>query len=154
MLAVIAKTNCRPLLLGRLVTQEEKEELLDKRNKLSSQDELVEPSSVESDRCSNEIEDNPTSCITQPNKEETVDNDLTVISSESDSDNVQLLVPGEHTHRRTLSQYRIKLIIKEKAVNYYQWFLLLFKNGWWRTTILLWYIWLVLTMITYCTVYM
>ena len=111
--------------------------MLDKRNKLSFQDELVEPSSLESDRCSNEIENNPTSCITQPNKEKTVDSDITVISSETDSDNVQLLVPGEHTHRRTLSQYRIKLIISQKAVSYYQWFLLLFKNGLWRTTILL-----------------
>ena len=141
-LAMIAKTNCRPPLLGRLVTQEEKEEMLDKRNQLSYQNTLVQPSSVESGSCPNEIEDsNPTSYITQPNKEETVDNNLTVMSSDSESDNVQLLVSDEHVHRQTFSKYHLKRITKQKAVNYYHWFLLLFKNGWWKTTILLWYIW-------------
>ena len=141
MLAQIAKMNCRPPLSGTLVTQEEKEQMMEERRNTSSPNEKHnEPSIADSANCSSKIE---ADYITQPNKEETVDNDLTIVSSDNQSDSVQLLVSDEHTHRRTFFQTHIKQFLKGKAFNYYHWFLLLFKNGWWRTTLLLWYIWYV-----------
>ena len=102
--------------------------------------EHIEPLVTVSENCTNEIEADNTSSIPQPNMEETVDNELTIISSDNESDSVLLLESNEHTHRH-VSQNHIKHVIKEKAVNYYHWFLLLFKNGWWKTTLILWYIW-------------
>ena len=108
----------------------------------SSLGEQVVPSVAVSENYPDEIQANDTSCEGQPNKEETVDNELTVIPSDSESDSVLLLQSNKHTHRQFSQSYiQVKRVIKEKAINYYHWFLLLFKNGWWRTTLLLWYIW-------------
>ena len=54
-----------------------------------------------------------------------------LISSDTESDSELLL--DEHTHRRTQ--------ITNKLINYYHWILILFNNGWWKTTLLLWYLW-------------
>ena len=138
-LALIAKVNCRPPLSGRLVTQEEKEQMLKERNQTTIIDnEQVETSVAASDNFSNEIKGD-ISNETQPNKEESIDNELTVMPSDDESDNVLLLQSNERTHRQ-FSQSYLESFIKEKAV-YYHWFSLLFKKGWWRTTLLLWYIW-------------
>ena len=140
-LALIAKVNCRPPLSGRLVTQEEKEQMLKERNQTTIIDnEQVETSIVGSENFPNEIKAGDISNETQPNKEESIDNELTVMPSDDESDNVLLLQSNERTHRQ-FSQSYLESFIKEKAVNYYHWFSLLFKNGWWRTTLLLWYIW-------------
>ena len=133
-LALIAKINCRPPLSGKLVTQEEKEQMLKERNQTPSPNQHVERSVAVSD---NEIEASNTSYEIQPNKE---DNELAGISSDNESDSVLLLEANEHTQRQ-VSPSHFKSFIKEKAISYYHWFLLLFKNGWWRTTLLLWYIW-------------
>ena len=149
-LALIAWVNCKQPLSGRLVTQEEKERLLEERNQLSSPaDEIAETSLIESEDPSSEMHSDPKDYGTLPNVEENgqvaVDNDIVVMSSDNESDQELLIVSDEHTHRRTLSWKKIisKKAIKEKARSYWQWFLLLFKNGWWRTTLLLWYLWYV-----------
>ena len=119
MLALIAKINRKPVPIGRLVTAEEKEQLL-KERALSLKDVT-------------EMDDEETEAKeavngTLPNID---NNDLAIISSDNESDSELLL--DEHTHRR-------KQIIN-KLVNYYHWILILFKNGWWRTTLLLWFLW-------------
>ena len=136
-LALIAKVNCRPSLSGRLVAQERKEQMIEEKSRISlSDDEHVGPSNLASGNSPIATEADDSKYITQLNE---VDNELTVVSSDNESDSVQLLTSVEHTHRLTFSQTYIKYFIKEKAFNYYHWFLLLFKNGWWRTTLLLWY---------------
>ena len=118
-LSLIAKLNHKQLPVGRLVTTEEKERLLKERS--PSPDEVAESTTgmLEDDETKNAING------TLPNI------DLTVISSDNESDSELLL--DEHTYRR-------KQIIN-KLVSYYHWILILFKNGWWRTTLLLWYLW-------------
>ena len=150
MLALIAWVNCKKPLSGRLVTQEEKESLLEERNRLSSPtNELAETSLMEPEDPSGEMHSDPKDYGTLPNVEENghvaADNDIVMMSSDVESDQELLIVSDEHTHRRTLSWKEMisKIVIKEKARSYYQWFLLLFKNGWWRTTLLLWYLWYV-----------
>ena len=110
--------------------------MLKERNRTSSPDnDQVEASIVGSEDCSNEIEADNTSYETQPNQEETV------ISSDNVSDSELLLTSDDSTHKRTLSWKYSKLFIANKATKYYQWILILFKNGYWKTTLLLWYIW-------------
>ena len=143
-LALMAKINCKQPLSGRLVTQEEKEQLLEERNKVSSAaNEIVETSMTESEDQTGETEMELKDYGTLPNKEEngeiaTIDNDLVMMSSDNESDQELLIASDECIHRQTSS---LKSIIKEKAISYYHWFLLLFKNGWWKTTLLLWYLW-------------
>ena len=136
---LVAKMNCTPVSLGRIVTEEEKESLLKERNHsiLSSspvkQDESLSIGQ-ENDQSNNIVTDN----LIQPNKEQKFDNELTMVSSENESDSELLLVSDGHMHK--ISRAPWTYTIKKEAINYYHWFLLLFKNGWWRTTLLLWYI--------------
>ena len=68
--------------------------------------------------------------------------DVVLMSSDNnDSDRELLIASDKCTHRRTGFQMRIKQKIKEKAITYYHWSLILFQKGYWRTTLLLWYIW-------------
>ena len=140
-LALIAKINCRPPLSGRLVTVEEKEQLLEERNQTSVPDEQSELLVVRSDSHYIETEPESTSYLTQPNKEKSVDNELTVISSDNESDGEMLLASDDSACKRTLSWTYNKRFIKREMTKYYQWILILFKNGYWRTTVLLWYLW-------------
>ena len=143
-LALMSKLNCKQPLSGRLVTQEEKEQLLKERNKVSSaENEIVETSMTEPEDQTGEPEMELKDYGALPNEEENGqiannDNDLVAMSSDNESDQKLIIASDECTHRRTSS---LKGIIKEKAISYYHWFLLLFKNGWWRTTLLLWYLW-------------
>ena len=136
---LVAKMNCTPVSLGRIVTEEEKESLLEERNHsiLSSspvkQDESLSIGQ-ENDQSNNIVTDS----LMQPNKEQKFDNELTLVSSENESDSELLLVSDGHMHK--ISRAPWMYTIKKEAINYYHWFLLLFKNGWWRTTLLLWYI--------------
>jgi len=137
-LALIAWVNCKQPLSGKLVTQEEKEKLLEEiklRNQVSSPDGMAETSLTESG--DPEVETEIKDYGTLPNKEEndqTVDNDLVVMmSSDNESDQELLIVSDEDTHKQKF--------LTKKAVEYYHWLLLLFKNGWWKTTLLLWYLW-------------
>jgi len=144
-LALIAWVNCKQPLSGKIVTQEEKEKLLEERNKNQASSpvgEIMEASLTESG--GPEVETELKDYGTLPNKEEndqTADNDLVfMISSDNESD--QELLMDEHTQRRTS-------FLTEKVINYYHWCLILFKNGWWRTTLLLWYLWYVSFYSTY-----
>ena len=56
----------------------------------------------------------------------TNDNDLVVMSSDNESDHELLIAADEGVHRRN---WYLKKVIKEKAISYYHWLLLLFKNG-------------------------
>jgi len=130
-LSLIAKINRKHLPVGRLVTAEEKERLL--RERSLSPDEVGESkTTILEDEGSKEIVNEASSIMdnnrTLPN---TDNDDITIMSSDNESDSELLL--DEHTHRRTK--------IMSKLVSYYHWILILFKNGWWRTTLLLWYLW-------------
>ncbi|XP_065892905.1 synaptic vesicle 2-related protein-like isoform X2 [Dysidea avara] len=137
-LSLIAKMNCKQLPVGRLVTAEEKEQM---RKETSPP--LNDIAAVSTVAAMKDINDElkcemneDISNGTLPNMDNrTVPNmdndDLTMISSDNESDSELLL--DEHTHGR-------KQIIN-KLANYYHWILILFKNGWWRTTLLLWYLW-------------
>ena len=145
-LALIARLNCKQPLIGRLVTQEEKERMLQERSQsCSPAHRLVETSMMEPESPPGEMESEPMDYGTLPNGEENgqlaVCNDITVLSSDNESDHELLIASDERTHRQTLSLKTLKRRMKEKAEQYYYWFLLLFKNGWWRTTLLLWYLW-------------
>ena len=122
MLALIAKINCKPAPSGRLVTAEEKEQLL-KESTLPVNDVAVTAMVDDEEAEAKEYVNGKL-----PNMD---DNELTVVSPDNESDSELLL--DEQTHRRTW--------ITTKLVNHYHWILILFKNGWWRTTLLLWYLW-------------
>jgi len=121
-LALIAKINCKPAPSGRLVTAEEKEQLL-KESTLPVNDVAVTAMVDDEEAEAKEYVNGKL-----PNMD---DNELTVVSPDNESDSELLL--DEQTHRRTW--------ITTKLVNHYHWILILFKNGWWRTTLLLWYLW-------------
>jgi len=124
-LALIAKINRKSVLIGRVVTAEKREQLLKERN-LPLND-VAEPTDDDKEAI-NGMLSNMNIHNTLPNMD---NDDPAVMSSDNESDSELLL--NEHTHRQTQ--------IMNKLVNYYQWVLILFKNGWWRTTLLLWYLW-------------
>ena len=139
-LALMAWVNCKQPLLVRLVTHEKKEQLLEEgrnqgsdkmiRNAENSVTELENISSVEKETKYKDYG-------TVPNKEENEqmpDNNLVIMPSDYDL----LTLSDKHTHKRMA---KIKKIVKEKSTEYYHWFLLLFKDGWWRTTLIMWYLW-------------
>ena len=105
------------------------------RNQPCSPDENVELSMIGSENHSNEPEVDNNSYLTHLNKEETN------VSSDDMSDSEVLLITNESTHKRMLSWSYSKQFIKNKVTMYWGWFQILFKNGYWRTTLLLWYLW-------------
>ena len=147
-LALIAWVNCKSPISGKLVTQEEKEDLLQRRNEMSSPThDIIETSMMETENETIEMESEPKEDGVLLNEEEEIDSELVVngdivmMSSDNESDQELLIASDECTHRETLLHLCIKQKIKEKAITYYHWSLILFKNGYWRTTLLLWYIW-------------
>ena len=141
-LATVAKVNCKSISVGRLVTEEEKERLLKERNQNSVPTEDV----VESVAVETEIDSTTetTSNGTLPHARTIETTELTVVSSDNDSDSELLLdedTQKQDTRRRTLSWSHGKKIVTIKLVSYYRWIQILFKNGWWKTTLLLWYLW-------------
>ena len=135
-LSLIAKINRKQLPVGRLVTAEEKERLLKERSASPDEPTTAMLGNEETDAKeavygtlpNNETPPNIDNNATLPNMD---NNDLTIMSSDNESDSELLL--DEHTHRRKW--------ITNNLVNYYHWILILFKNGWWRTTLLLWFLW-------------
>ena len=103
--------------------------------------ETIETSMVESESSTNDIETEPKDYGTLPSMKESCHQSVTDSDVTNDSDHELLIASDECTHRLTLSRIHIKQKIKEKAITYYQWFLILFKNGYWKTTLLLWYLW-------------
>ena len=139
----MARINCKPPLSGKLVTQEEKERILEERHQRSSSpDKLTDQSVVGLVNHCNEIDTaNAAGYTTQPNKEERIDNELTMMSSDNESDSEQLLTSNEYIHKKALTWAYTKYFIKSNTTKYRNWFFILFKNGYWRTTIILWYLW-------------
>ena len=103
--------------------------------------ETIETSMVESESSTNDIETEPKDYGTLPSTKESFHQTIMDSDVTNDSDHELLIASDECTHRRTLSRIHIKQKIKEKAITYYHWFLILFKNGYWKTTPLLWYLW-------------
>ena len=130
-LASIAKINCKQLPEGRLVTAEEKERMAKEYS--PPLDDVME-SVMLSTGGKNDV-----GFGTLPSMEVSQKSDLSMIASCHESERELLL--GERTHRRGLSCSCIKDTINDKIVGYYHWTLILFKNGWWKTTLLLWYLW-------------
>ena len=103
--------------------------------------EIIETSLMEPEGATNDIEAEPKDYKTLPNLEESCHQTNNSNDATNDTDRELLIASDECTHRRTFGQMHIKQKIKEKAIMYYHWFLILFKNGYWKTTLLLWYIW-------------
>ena len=141
-LAWIARVNCRPPLSGRLVTQEEKERLLQERNLESSLDQTLKvpvTTLVDSSSEARLVTKEKSNYGTLPNTEESVNNEqIDDMSSINESEIELSLISEGNAHEQKRS---CKEIIIEKFVTYYQWFLILFKNGYWKTTLILWYLW-------------
>ena len=142
MLAWIAKVNCSPPLSGRLVTQEEKEQLLQERNLEVSSDQRIKlPVATLVNRTNEErpVGKEKRNYGTLPIMEELTNNEQdNDVSSVNESEKEMCLISSESIYKQTKS---CDEIIKEKLSNYYQWFLILFKKGYWKTTLLLWYLW-------------
>ena len=111
---MIAKIICKEPLSGRLVTQEEKERMLKRRNQTLLSDERVEPSIAGSVNCSNELSDGH---VTISNKlDETIDTKFIVMSSDNtESDSVMLLQSNDHALRPIFSRTYIKRFFNAKA---------------------------------------
>jgi len=140
-LALIAKLNFKPLPTGRLVTTEEKEQLLKERTKATPKNETVEPTST---MVEDEMETNSANRAINETLPAFVATDLTAaVSSDNDSDS-ELLLTEHVQHRQPDLWPRVKVAVNSKLRQYYHWMELLFRNGWWRTTLLLWYMWYVL----------
>jgi len=130
-LSLMARINCKKLPVGRLVTSEEKEQMTKEYS--PPLDDMME-SIMLSLGGKNDV-----GFGTLPSMEASQKSDLSMIASFHESERELLL--GDHTHRRRLSCSYIKDTINERLVSYYHWILILFKNGWWKTTLLLWYLW-------------
>ena len=148
MLALIAKLNCKPLPTGRLVTTEEKEQLLKERTQSTPKNEAVESTST---IVEDEMETNSANGAINGTLPAFDATDLTAaVSSDNDSDSELLLT--EHVQYRQPDLWpHVKVAVKSKLQQYYHWMELLFRNGWWRTTLLLWYMWYVLMCSTHST---
>ena len=142
MLAWIARVNCSPPLSGRLVTQEEKERLLQERNLGSLPNQAVKipvTSLVHQSSEARPVITERSNYGTLPKMEESVNIEQHTDAPSIDESETDLpLISEENMHEQKLS---CKEIVIKKLVTYWQWFLILFKNGYWKTTLLLWYLW-------------
>ena len=140
-LALMAKINCKPMLSGRLVTVEEKRRLtLEKTQQYSLSNGVQLPGNVSNEtRIRNTMEEDGYE-ILEAESDDVIDDDVSLDNASSDIE-LLLVSSSEHKHWKAFSWGHVRNIAKRKAVNYYHWFLLLFKNGYWRTTLLLWYLW-------------
>lgn len=148
-LAFVARVNCMQMLAGRLVTQEEKEEVIRQRTQLPQG--KASNAFVESAFCEHRQQRRNSSLSSYGSTvlgEETPPLEDEMFTNSNghaiDVSEVQrlLLASSQHcTDDEECSWLCVRKTIRDKVTNYYHWFLLLFKNGWWRTTLLLWYLW-------------
>ena len=148
-LALVARINCVTLTVGRLVTQEEKEEVI--RQRTQPTDRKASNVFVESMFTDNKQQRTSSSSYygTLPGEETPPLEDEVFTNNHVhfiDVSAVQKLLSSTtqcspEDDKEQCSCLCIQKTIKDKVVNYYHWLLLLFKNGWWRTTLLLWYLW-------------
>jgi len=146
-LTLVAKINCSRLIPGRLVTQEVKENILKERSNLKASNGAMESSFTE-------VRRQPSSAPnygstygalsgqeTPPLEEEAFNDGRPAI----DMSDIRKLL--KRSRNRSIedcdkcSWFYLKKLITYKLVNYYHWILILFNNGWWRTTLLLWFLW-------------
>jgi len=146
-LNLVAKINCGRLILGRLVTQEVKENILKEQSYLKTSNGLMESSFTEVRRQSSPASNSAFTYgalpgeETPPLEEDTFNNGQPTIDM---SDIRKLLKRSRNCSIEDCdkcSWFYLRKLITNKLVNYYHWILILFKNGWWRTTLLLWYLW-------------
>lgn len=144
---LVAKINCVQPITGRLVTQEEKEHVMRQRSQLTQ------------GRTNNTFEESVFFDSKQRTSSGTSSDYGTLLGEETppeedevfsdsrqhsiDFSEIQRLLSssGCHHNNKECSCLCIGETVRDKAINYYHWFLLLFKNGWWKTTLLLWYLW-------------
>ena len=142
-LALIARINCKQPLSRRvqLVTQEGKEQMLEERKSRKSNKIIIaaEMSITKMERMtSGEAETDYGTVLNKEDNGQTADNGFFIVSSENGSDQVPFTVSDNRIHKQIAY---IKETIKVKSYKFYHWFLLLFENGWWKTTLILWYLW-------------
>ena len=131
-LTFVAKLNCTQLIPGRLVTQEVKEAILKERSCLKASNTLVESSFYEDKQS---VDGKGEEAPSSSSEDEDLDDDQPIIMKSGRSPRSQI------SDRDKCSWFYLRKMITTKLVNYYHWILILFKNGWWRTTLLLWYLW-------------
>ena len=136
------------MMAGRLVTQEEKEELIRQRSQSIKENANTFVESTFSERRHQRTSSGSTSAYgTLPGEETPPLEDEVFVSNSGhaiDVSEVQKLLSESSQHcveDEECSCLCVRKRIRDKAINYYHWFLLLFKNGWWKTTLLLWYLW-------------
>lgn len=138
------------MVVGRLVTQEDKEELIKQRShpiQGKASNSLVESTFCEHPE--HRTSSSSSSAYGTLLGEETPPLEDEVFTSSNghsvDMSEVRRLLSASSQcyvdDDNECSWLCMRNIIRDKAVYYYHWFLLLFKNGWWRTTLLLWYLW-------------
>ena len=146
----MARINCVQMVTGRLVTQEVKEEMIRTRTQSAQQNAgntFVESSF--SEQIHQRASSGSTTSYGALLGEETppLEDEVFVNNSNHaiDVSEVQRLLTQSSQCCKNDNEecfwLCFKKRIRDKAVNYYNWLLLLFKNGWWRTTLLLWYLW-------------
>ena len=120
MLAWIAKVNCSPPLSGRLITQEEKERLLQERDlEISSDQRIKLPVATLVNRTNEErpVDKEKPNYGTLPNMEEFTNNEQdNDVSSVNESEREMCLISSEGISKQTTC---CDEIIKEKLSNYY-----------------------------------
>ena len=144
-LALVARINCVQMMAGRLVTQEEKEELIRQRNPPIQDDARnTFAESTFSERRHQRTSSGSTSSYGTLLGEETPPLEDEVFNNHPiDMSEVRRLLSQSQccADDEECSWLCVRKRIRVKVINYYHWFLLLFKNGWWKTTLLLWYLW-------------
>ena len=144
-LARVARINCSLLMPGKLVTQEVKEDILKERSYLKAGNGLMESSFSEVRMQSSAAPNSGYGSLpgeeTPPLEEEGFNDGLSSI----DMTDIRRLLKRSQAcsidNCDKCSWFYLRKLITIKIVNYYHWILILFKNGWWRTTLLLWYLW-------------
>ncbi|XP_065892907.1 synaptic vesicle 2-related protein-like isoform X2 [Dysidea avara] len=136
-LTLVAKINCSRLIPGRLVTQEVKENILKEQSYIAASSALVESSFYEDRRSTQNAVYGTTLAGDEasPHEDKEFTDDYPIIDKSDKSQTYSV------SDCNKCSWSYMKKLIVNKLVSYYHWKLILFKNGWWRTTMLLWYLW-------------
>ena len=137
-------------MTGRLVTQEEKEELIKQRSQLEqgkASNTFTETTFYEhrQQRASSGSSTSSYGTVlgeeTPPLEEEVFTNSIGHTIDVSEVQRLLLASSQCCVDDKECSWLCVRKTLRDKATNYFHWLLLLFKNGWWKTTLLLWYLW-------------
>ena len=136
-------------MTGRLVTQEEKEELIRQRSQLEQgKGRITFAESTFSEqkhpRTSSGLSSSYGTVLgeeTPPLEDEVFTNSTGHTIDVSEVQRLLLASSQCSVDDGECSWLCVRKTLRDKATNYIHWLLLLFKNGWWKTTLLLWYLW-------------